>query len=113
MGTRCLTVVNDEIGREIGVLYRQMDGYPEGHGEELRKFVGSRIIVNGLSGGPWNEDNGVANGMGCLFAQIVAHFKTEAGMFYLYPPGTRDYGEEYIYTVSFDKLGKPAKVKQE
>lgn len=41
--------------------------------------------------------------MGCLAAQVVAHFKTKVGGFYLYPPKTHDIGEEFIYTVS----GKP------
>ena len=37
--------------------------------------------------------------MGCLAAQVVAHFKEEPGRFYLYPAGTRNCGEEYIYTL--------------
>lgn len=32
MGTRSLTVMKD-TGNEIAVLYRQFDGYPEGHGQ--------------------------------------------------------------------------------
>jgi hypothetical protein len=35
--------------------------------------------------------------MSCLAAQVVAHFKTEIGSFYLYPSGTRGMDEEYIY----------------
>jgi hypothetical protein len=95
MGTRCLTVIYNDDNQEIAVLYRQYDGYPEGHGEELNTFLRDMTIVNGLSGGPQR----VANGMECLAAQIVAHFKQDAGGFYLYPAGTRNVGEEYVYHV--------------
>ncbi|HMM81524.1 MAG TPA: hypothetical protein PKC65_16040 [Pyrinomonadaceae bacterium] len=43
--------------------------------------------------------------MECLAAQIVAIFKGEtSGNFYLFPSGSRDLGEEYIYTVYLKKL---------
>ena len=41
--------------------------------------------------------------MDCLAAQLIAHFKKEAGGFYLYSAGTRDCGEEYIYTIYLDQ----------
>lgn len=41
--------------------------------------------------------------MGCLAAQIVAHFKAEIGEFYLHKSGTRNICEEYIYTISENK----------
>lgn len=95
MGTRSLTVVLDTDGKEICVLYRQYDGYPTGHGAELKEFLQGFSIVNGLGvGGPEK----IANGMGCLAAQIIANFKAEPGGFCVYPSGTRDCGEEYIYT---------------
>jgi hypothetical protein len=96
MGTRSLTIVEDDRCAEICVLYRQYDGYPTGHGAELKSFLEGIQVVNGLGLG--NEKR-VANGMDCLAAQLVAHFKKEPGGFYLYPAGTRDCGEEYIYTV--------------
>ena len=37
--------------------------------------------------------------MGCLAGQLISHFKKDIGGFYLYPSGTRDCGEEYIYTI--------------
>ena len=97
MGTRCLTVLKDTEGQEIVVLYRQFDGYIEGHGKELAKFCKDMKIVNGMSG---DDQKPFANGMSCLAAQIIAHFKKEAGGFYLHPAGTRDCGEDYTYTVS-------------
>ncbi|MBK9214636.1 MAG: hypothetical protein IPM59_03415 [Chloracidobacterium sp.] len=96
MGTRSLTIVEEIGGAEICVLYRQYDGYPTGHGAELKSFLEGIQIVNGLSPG---DHKRTANGMDCLAAQLIAHFKTGPGGFYLYPAGTRDCGEEYIYTV--------------
>lgn len=94
MGTRCLTAVYED-GVEILTLYRQFDGYFDGHGDELALFLSGIQLVNGISG----ERKNVANGMGCLAAQIVAHMKTEPGGFYIYKSGSRDVGEEYIYHV--------------
>ena len=96
MGTRSLTIVLDEEGREICVIYRQFDGYPTGHGGELKAFLKSFHVVNGFGS---HTPVRAANGMPCLAAQLIAHFKTGIGGFYLYPSGSRDMGEEYIYTI--------------
>lgn len=101
MGTRSLTVINDEDGKEIAVLYRQSDGYPSGHGQELADFLKGFTVGNGLHS---DDPTLYANGMGCLAAQIVAHFKDEPGGFYLYPAGSRDVGEGYVYTVRPGRL---------
>ena len=97
MGTRCLTVFKEEDGTEIAVMYRQMDGYPAGHGQELTDFLADKVIVNGIGTETASE---AFNGMHCLAASVVAHFKDGIGSFYLYPAGTRGIGEEYIYTVT-------------
>lgn len=98
MGTRSLTVFQDEDNNEIVVMYRQLDGYPEGHGAELAEFLAGSILVNGIALG--RDESAIHNGMGCLAASVVAYFKTGVGGFYLYPAGTRNCGEEYVYTVS-------------
>lgn len=95
MGTRCLTVLHDSDNSEIAVLYRQFDGYPDGHGKELADFLKGKTIVNGLSG----DTSEVFNGMSCLAASVIAHFKNKPGGFYLHPAGTRDCWEDYIYHV--------------
>ena len=78
-------------------LYRQYDGYPTGHGAELAEFLNGFKIVNGL--GP-DTPSRIANGMGCLAAQLVSHFKgDEAGQFYLYSPQTVECGQDYEYHV--------------
>ena len=99
MGTRSLTVFNNEMdNEEIVVLYRQYDGYPEGHGIDLLNFLNNMEIVNGISN---KEKRRIANGMGCLSAQVVAYFKEAPGDFYLHSAGTRDIGEEFIYTLYY------------
>lgn len=94
MGTRCLTRVFED-GKEILCMYRQFDGYPDGHGDELAKFLAPITVVNGIGG----TNKNIANGMGCLAAQLVASFKTEPGGFYIMAPGTKDVGEQYTYHV--------------
>lgn len=105
MGTRSLTVfvetwedpkTKKRQERELAVMYRQMDGYPTGHGDELKEFLKDMHVVNGLSSG---QPKKIANGMGCLACQVIGHFKKEPGHFYLDAAGTRDCGEEYIYTL--------------
>ena len=71
MGTRSLTVFLDDVDddldddgiREIAVMYRHYDGYISEHGLKLRNFLASV--------------DGVSNGMGCLAAQAVMHFKSQ------------------------------------
>jgi hypothetical protein len=99
MGTRSLTYVYDEYGEKIINLYRQFDGYPTGHGQELAEFLNSGRMVNGLENDPKER---LFNGAGCLAAQLVAHFKNEAGGFYLYSPAVEDCGQDYEYHVYTD-----------
>jgi hypothetical protein len=101
MGTRSLTFVYED-NKAIINMYRQFDGYPEGHGQELADFLGQfAAITNGIRVG---ETRKTANGMGCLAAQLVANFKTEVGGFYLYPTSAKDCGQEYEYHVYQDKV---------
>ena len=110
MGTRSLTFVYETYTHDEGnvehdpiiKLYRQYDGYPEGHGLELANFLAPYHIVNGLGG---DTKEKVANGMGCLAAQLVAHFKDGPGQFYLYPPHLdADNWQDYEYHVFKDKV---------
>jgi hypothetical protein len=100
MGTRSLTFVY-ENDTPIVCMYRQFDGYPEGHGIELAEFLNDGKIVNGIS----RRDEKVFNGMGCLAAQMISNFKKEAGGFYLHAPILgRDDWQEYEYHVFEDKV---------
>jgi len=98
MGTRCLTRILDEEDREIVTIYRQFDGYPSGHGAELKRFCKRMRIVCGIRD---REAKNQANGPGCFAAQLVTSLKrrNRVGNIYLYRPGTKDVGEEYIYTI--------------
>ena len=107
MGTRSLThIIDNDFDRDehLCTIYRQYDGYPEGHGRDLVDFITSRKFVNGISGDPTE----VFNGAGCFAAALVAYLKTqcngqrdaiEAGGVYLHPPTTEN-PEEYNYTVT-------------
>ncbi len=102
MGTRCLTIIYDH-GKPIVNLYRQYDGYPSGHGAELAEFLGQfAAITNGIS---MNETRKTANGMGCLAAQLVAHFKQSVGGFYIHSVDATECGQDYEYHV-YEKNGE-------
>jgi len=92
MGTKALVIVNDKSLYDetlpyeknnpiVASMYCQYDGYLQGVGVQLSEFLKDMTIVNGLS----NNDKNVSNGMGCLAAQLISHFKKEAGGFYLTP----------------------------
>ena len=100
MGTRSLTFVYQE-GKPILNMYRQFDGYPTGHGQELANFLLSGEMVNGI---PVGENQLYFNGMGCLAAQLIANFKKSAGGFYIYPIGSTDCWQEYEYHVYENKV---------
>ena len=116
MGTRSLTRI---IPRQDGLsfneghekvelshvnMYRQYDGYPQGHGLDLAEFLKDFKIINGIGG---NAELGThANGSGCLAAQMVKHFKEKVGNIYLFSPDDNKGWEEYIYTI-YPKEGEP------
>lgn len=85
MGTRSTTAIKDENGKTLVTLYRQFDGYPTGHGQELANFLSARTIVD------------VFYGMGCLAAQLIGHLKgDQIGNVYVTNEGD---SQEYNYTV--------------
>jgi|TARA_B110000879_G_scaffold96219_1_gene131332 hypothetical protein len=100
MGTRSNTVVYDEYfndGSSVQILnlYRQHDGYTDGHGAELLAFLEPMTIVNGITTGLTN----IANGSGCLAAQLVAHFKKRVGDFYIMAPLGEENENDYTYKI--------------
>ena len=108
MSTRSLTVLPGRDG-ETAVMYRHSDGYPSGHGRELAEFLVRKTITDGI---PYRRDGHdftdaeralTFNGPEDLAAALVTHFKNAVdgpGEVYLYPAGTRDMGEEYVYTIT-------------
>lgn len=98
MGTRSLTFVHDgDNAKPLTCMYRQYDGYPSGHGLELQQFLAPFKMVNGI--GPTTDDMRIANGAGCLAAQMIAHFKDGPGGIYVYAPTSKDCWQEYEYHV--------------
>lgn len=101
MGTRALTFVyTEDQPTPMLNMYSQYDGYPSGHGLELAKFLCSKTLVNGFG----TETEGLANGMGCLAAQLVAHFKNGVGGIYIHAITTTDCGQEFEYHVYKDRV---------
>lgn len=100
MGTRALTFVYDEDGEAIINMYSQYDGYPEGHGSDIARFLDGKRLVNGLIG----DTSTVFNGMSCLAASLVAYFKDSAGGFYLYPVTKKDLWQDFEYHIYKDKI---------
>jgi hypothetical protein len=82
-------------GTPVINMYRQFDGYPSGHGAELAEFLSGFEIVNGYG----EVRPKLANGMGCLAAQLIAHFKQSVGGFYIHPVTDTDCWQEYEYHV--------------
>ena len=104
MGTRSLTKFYESFNSKkdvpFAVMYRQFDGYPDGHGRELAEFLVKRKLVNGIGGR--DSSRNAANGMGCLAAQVVSEFKGgEIGGIYLTDDG--DHGQDYVYEVHPNK----------
>jgi hypothetical protein len=99
MGTPCETVIYDECRQPIVKIYRQYDGYPEVHGKELLDFLSNKIVVDGFS--PKQTLETTFNGMGCLAAALIAHFKKNIGEFYLHN-GNEEFYTNYRYEVLLD-----------
>lgn len=108
MSTCSLTFVKDDTNRVVMNMYRQCDGYPSGLGTELYEFLKDIKIVNGIV--PGSEK--IANGAGCLAAQIVAHFKDGPGGVYLHHPSSKDCGQDYEYHITADTSGITVKVME-
>ena len=100
MGTRSLTFVYEE-NKPILNMYRQFDGYPSGHGQELAEFLLSGEMVNGI---PVGVDKLFFNGMGCFAAQLIVNFKKSAGGFYIYPIESHSCWQEYEYHIYEDTV---------
>ena len=96
MGTRSLTFVYDNDGKKLINMYRQYDGYPSGHGKDLAEFLEPITMVNGIG----MTKAVIANGPGCLAAQLVAHFKDGPGGIYLAPTTAVDCGQDYEYHIA-------------
>jgi hypothetical protein len=89
----------------VGAMYRQYDGYISGHGADLKKFLKGKKIVNGVGFGA--DMSKCFNGMGCLGASVIAHFKKEIGSFYLTNPNDIQSYNYKIYAYVPKKFEQP------
>lgn len=101
MGTRSLTFFyHYQKEQPFCCFYRQFDGYPTGHGQELANLIAPMRLVNGFQMDM--KAGEVANGMGCLAAQVITALKSEIGLGGIYMTDTdldQDSGQEYEYHV--------------
>lgn len=122
MGTRCITVIEDEDGNELCRIFRKFDGYPAVHGEALVSFLNRGVVTELLH----NLDDSSWLGMGDVATSLVAFLKSYSSVggknawrapissgnqIALMPVGTKDIGEAYIYTVSYQGNKKNVEVR--
>lgn len=100
MGTHSTThIYNGNISKEnhLVSIYKQYDGYISVYGADLSDFLNKMKLVNGYDS---TQDNGgFANGMGCLSAQLIKHFKDGIGGYYI--TNVND-SQEYDYHIYDD-----------
>jgi hypothetical protein len=106
MGTRSTYRVieqwkDDKTGKvknePLVLIYRQFDGYPEGHPLETAEWLASGTVVNGFG---LNETKLIFNGAGCLAAQLVAKYKDGVGGTYIQNLKSRGKSwEDYLYDI--------------
>lgn len=100
MGTRSKTSFIEKKGDKLTHLvsvYQQYDGYIEGVGHHLASYILDKQICNGIRLG--RDTSKLANGFGCLIAQIIRDFKEDVGGLYII---TQDDIQEYNYDIIFD-----------
>ena len=123
MGTRSITVIEDEEGKELCRIYRQFDGYPSHHGDELGNIVNRGPVVSrkvlGSSdylGMPELAATVVATLKSYIRDPVTGNYEWNNPMFdnnriQLMPKGKHDAGEEWIYTITYAGDGEFAKHK--
>jgi hypothetical protein len=118
MGTRSLTTVYTAGRIPLLTIYRQWDGYPEGHGLQMAEFLASGTMTHGIT--ITNPNQRQFNGAEDLAAQLLCHLKTgengkpDVGNVYVMPlrvvdgklaPAT-DCGEDYTYEIEVNAESK-------
>ena len=106
MSTRALiNIVERQEGRSFSKtlpstaihtqIYKHYDGYPEDLGVTLANYLNGYDILNGI---PNSHQGPIANGIGCMAAQLVSYIKDGPGNVYLQPPHNIDI-EDYVYYI--------------
>jgi hypothetical protein len=113
MSTRALIIVKDDAANhDLVTLYKHSDGYPTAIGAELKTFLESHVLCNGIPGTRDDRARRYANGMGDLAAQLVGALKSEwpVGQVYIVSNGTKGMDEEWLYVVS-GAIDQPFRMK--
>lgn len=105
MSTSAITKFEDEYGT-VCAFYTQADGYPSEHGKDLKAFLEGFTIVNGLSS---NQPKQIANGLDCLAAQAIKHFKDGPGHTYMARVDSVEGDYSYAYIINAVE-GEPIKL---
>jgi hypothetical protein len=95
MSIPATVAIFDEQDRILVNLYWQSNGHFESLGKKLANFLEDTAIINKIKG---NNPTKAANGMGCLAAQVIKHFKEEIGNIYIALP---KYHEAYNYEIRY------------
>lgn len=90
MSSRSVTYFVDDDKTIVG-MYCHGDALPNHYGKSLGKFLRKFKLVNGLG----MDNHNIANGIGCLAAQTIAHFKKGAGKYYIVSKDYVDRDLEY------------------
>ena len=109
MSTRALVnIVQRQEGRSFSKtlkpsaihtqVYNHYDGHPERLGVTLASYLKSYDIRNGIPNDYTGLQSPMANGIGCLAAQLVSYLKEEPGNVYLQPAVNPNW-EDYVYYV--------------
>ena len=106
MGTRSTIKKKKKCGEEvtpITTVYQQYDGYLDGVGYTLAKWLSGKVIVNGIP--EYRKE--YANGCGDLAAQFISVIKDEIpGDIYIYPVECDKSNIDYNYYVVVDMDNK-------
>ena len=107
MGTRSLTFFYED-NKPLCCFYRQMDGYPQGHGVDLGEVLAPITLVNGYQ---FDMAAGThANGPGCLAAQVIERLKDgQLGSIYMVDPDPESHTQgwqEYEYHIFINSNGE-------
>lgn len=102
MGTRSLTYFyrNSDSENPLVCMYRQFDGYPEGHGKDIFEFVTETLSTSKDSFG--NSYNSTATPW--LAMQTISAFKDQLGVFLIEPTLNHDCWQEYEYHIFPDRI---------
>lgn len=102
MSTRAIIHIQEQ-GKPLVSIYHHWDGYPTGLGSKLYNLIRPITVVNGYS--PDADEEGTANGTGCLAAKLIRRLKFDfpVGGVYIIPTDTHDMGQEFVYIINVDE----------